>query len=240
MNIRKLGGMLFLLSFMGCSTVETMSTNASPSTGTADINKAELETWIDKSILAPEGLSMAQNQIKYLTGSADLNSDGAVERIVLIQDRYFCGSGGCTAVIFDSTGKVINRITVARTPITLANSYRNGWQDFIVWSNGAYRLMSYNGESYPSNPSLEPKIDRETSEKLALKKVVETELYAQDGYDLQPTDSTVLWTPAETYYFTFKHYGDPFSFYDATVNLESGEVEIVITSKSESDLEISQ
>ncbi|MDN3698504.1 hypothetical protein QWY97_14280 [Vibrio cortegadensis] len=240
MNIRKLSGMLFLLSFMGCSTVETTPTNTSPSTVAADPDKAEIETWIDKSILAPEGLSIEQNQIKYLTGSVDLNRDGDVEHLVLIQDRYFCGSGGCTAVMFDSVGKVINRITVARTPITLANSYRNGWQDFIVWSNGAYRLMSYNGESYPSNPSLEPKIDRETSEKLAQMKVAETELYAQDGYDLQPADSTVLWTPAETYYFTFKHYGDPFSFYDATVNLESGEIDIVITAKSESDLNISQ
>ncbi|NMS24974.1 hypothetical protein HKB34_30780, partial [Vibrio parahaemolyticus] len=107
----------------------------------------------------------------------------------LLQDRYFCGSGGCAAYMFDNEGNVINRMSVTRTPIVLADSYSNGWQDFIVWSNGSYRLMSYNGEAYPSNPSLEPKVDRDANQQAAIANVMATELYQQDGYDILPADS---------------------------------------------------
>lgn len=243
MNNRVLQGLFLLgsISLIGCSSTDDVSSiGDEPSFTKQSSAKSEAEQpvpsktvdaqtiaqWVDSSILAPEGLSLQNDNIQYLTGSADLNSDGKSEYIVLVQDRYFCGSGGCTAYMLNDGGKVINRMTVTRTPIVLADSYSNGWQDFIVWSNGAYRLMSYNGQAYPSNPSLEPKIDRDAGMQTAIANVMASELYQQDGYDIMPGEAQQLWTPANVYHLTFKHYGDPHRLYQATVDINTGEVDI--------------
>ncbi|MGF1897103.1 hypothetical protein L4D16_12425 [Vibrio alginolyticus] len=236
MNKRILNGLFFVGSFtlVGCTATDRMPTETKqPAPKINSVSAEVISSWIDSKVLAPEGLSLEQDNLRYLSGSADLNSDGKAEYIVLLQDRYFCGSGGCAAYMFDNEGNVINRMSVTRTPIVLADSYSNGWQDFIVWSNGSYRLMSYNGESYPSNPSLEPKVDRDANQQAAIANVMATELYQQDGYDILPADSKTLWTPANVYHFTFKHYGDPHSAYQATVDMSSGEVDIVAVPAAE-------
>ncbi|WP_440888279.1 hypothetical protein [Vibrio sp. WZ-1] len=231
MNNRGLQGLFLLgsLTLIGCSSTDGISTDNANSQASVEVKSADaatIATWIDQSVLMPQGLSLETDKIRYMTGSADLNSDGSAEHFVLLQDRYFCGSGGCAAYMFDNSGKVINRMSVTRTPVVLADSFSNGWQDFIVWSNGAYRQMSFNGESYPSNPSLEPKVDRDTNIQAAIAYVMATELYQQDGYDILPADDKEIWTPANIYHFTFKHYGDPHSVYQATVNIDSGDVDI--------------
>tara|TARA_Y100001956_G_scaffold81524_2_gene99314 strand:+ start:12161 stop:12868 length:708 start_codon:yes stop_codon:yes gene_type:complete len=207
----------------GCSSpspdIETNHTKTSPAA-------LDVTTWVSQQLLTSEGIELDASDMRYLTGSADLNQDGQQETIVLMQDRYFCGSGGCSAFIFDQSGKVISRMTVVKPPVILADSYRNGWQDFIVWSNGAYRLMSFNGESYPANPSLEPTIDRKEEQQLALAYVMATELYQQDGYDIMPAPPSQLWTPAKQYHFTFKHYGDPEFIYHAIVDLNNGDIKV--------------
>ncbi len=236
MNKRILNGLFFVGSFtlVGCTATDSMPTETKqPARKINSVSAEVISSWIDSKVLAPEGLSLEQDNLSYLSGSADLNSDGKAEYIVLLQDRYFCGSGGCSAYMFDNEGNVINRMSVTRTPIVLADSYSNGWQDFIVWSNGSYRLMSYNGESYPSNPSLEPKVDRDANQQAAIANVMATELYQQDGYDILPAESKTLWTPANVYHFTFKHYGDPHSAYQATVDMSSGEVDIVAVPAAE-------
>ncbi|WP_045477912.1 hypothetical protein [Vibrio owensii] len=231
MNNRGLHGLFLLgsLTLIGCSTTDGVSSNTTEAQAPVEVKSvdaATIATWIDQSILNPEGLSLANDKINYQVGSADLNSDGMAEHFVLFQDRYFCGSGGCTGYIFDNSGKVLSRMSVTRTPIALIDSYSNGWQDFVVWSNGAYRQMSFNGDSYPSNPSVEPKYDHNTQVQTAIAYVMATELYQQDGYDILPVDDKEIWTPANVYHFTFKHHGDPHSVYNATVNLSSGDVDI--------------
>lgn len=208
------------LSLFGCSSTGDIENAADKN---AD---AQIAGWVDSQILAPEGLSLASDNVEYLSGKADLNSDGNPEYFVLIRDPYFCGSGGCSATIFDHSGQVITNMTVTDTPILLADSYRSGWRDFIVWSNGTYRLMSFNGDSYPSNPSVEPVADLESQRQSAKEKVMATELYQQDGYDIKAVYDVEIWAPAEEFRFTFKHYGDPDFTYHAKVNQTTGEVDV--------------
>ncbi|MGF1755879.1 hypothetical protein L4C33_20080 [Vibrio makurazakiensis] len=214
------------LSLIGCSSINGVSND---DTTSAQASQETIAKWVENQILAPEGLSLADNNIRYRTGSADLNADDSFEHIVLMQDPYFCGSGGCTAVMFNNSGEIINQMTVVKTPVVLADSYSNGWQDFIVWSNGAYRVMSYNGETYPSNPSLEPTTNWGANTQAAIAYVMATELYQQDGYDIMPSEDVDLWTKANTYNFTFKHYGNPDSIYNAAVDMNTGEVDIKST-----------
>lgn len=208
------------LSILGCTSTEN---NANPSQGVDD---AQIATWLDKQILAPEGLSIAEDNIKYLTGHADLNSDGHLEHFVLIQDPYFCGSGGCSSVIFDHSGQIITQMTVSDTPVLLADSEHNGWQDFIVWSSGAYHLMSFNGNSYPTNPSVETVVDLEAQRQSAKQQLMATELYQQDGYDIKAVYDGEIWAPAQVFEFTFKHYGDADFTYHAAVNAATGNIDI--------------
>ncbi|WP_052260989.1 hypothetical protein [Photobacterium gaetbulicola] len=217
---------------MGCSPTGNLSSSdfTSLSQPVSTANENTIAKWIDNKILAPEGLSLEQDNIRYLSGSTDLNKDGIAEHFVLIQNSYFCGSGGCSAVIFDNTGNIISQMSIVKPPVLLADSTNNGWRDFMVWSNGAFRLMKYNGSTYPTNPSLEPEVDRDASQHAAMSKVMETELYQQDGYDLEPLNPiaapSAIWAPANVYGFSFKHYGDPQAIYHAQVDMASGKVEI--------------
>ena len=214
-------GAVFMIGCSGSSSIRQPNTASQNS-----LNENTVAQWVDTQILAPEGLSLEQDNIRYLTGHSDLNNDGSAEHFVLIQNSYFCGSGGCTAVIFDNSGNIISQMSVVKPPVLLADSTSNGWQDFMVWSNGAFRLMAYDGSSYPTNPSLEPEVDRSASQHVAMAKVEETDLYQQDGYEITPSEPTEIWAPASVYHFTFKHYGDPQAIYHAEVNLNNGEVTI--------------
>ncbi|PSU33694.1 hypothetical protein [Photobacterium lutimaris] len=227
---RELGKICLFSSLLliGCSATKSVDSNSRASANQT-VNASIIAQWVDDSILAPEGLSLEQDNIRYLTGSADLNNDGVAEHFVLIQDSYFCGSGGCTAAIFDQTGNIISQMSVVKPPVLLTDSTSNGWQDFMVWSNGAFRLIKNNGVSYPSNPSLEPSIDRTANQQSAMAKVIETELYQQDGYDITPFKTLKIWAPANVYDFTFKHYGDPHAVYHADVDMTSGKVDIKAT-----------
>lgn len=214
-------GAVFMIGCSGSSSIRQPNTSSQSSS-----NENTVAQWVDTQILAPEGLSLEQDKIRYLTGSTDLNNDGSAEHFVLIQNSYFCGSGGCTAVIFDNSGNIISQMSVVKSPVLLADSTSNGWQDFMVWSNGAFRLMAYDGNTYPNNPSLEPAIDRKAGQQAAIEKVAEAEIYQQDGYEITPSEPTEIWAPASVYHFTFKHYGDPQAIYHAEVDAKKGTVDI--------------
>tara|TARA_B100000809_G_scaffold263989_1_gene318600 strand:+ start:1966 stop:2418 length:453 start_codon:yes stop_codon:yes gene_type:complete len=95
----------------------------------------------------------------FSTGYTDLNNDGLEDALVYLEGAQWCGSGGCTLMVFESLGdsyKFISKSTVTRTPISVAATTSNGWKDFIVWSRGTgFVLMRYDGNKYPHNPSLE-------------------------------------------------------------------------------------
>jgi hypothetical protein len=203
----------------GCAYQPEMITTASDS---------QIATWIEQQIIAPERKFIGDEKTRYITGKSDINHDGNDEYLILMQQRYFCGSGGCTAYLFSADGKVLQRMTVTDTPILLANTQSNGWQDFIVWSNGHYRLMRFNGNSYPTNPSREPIFDRSKSNTHAKQLVTETELYQQDGYAIKSEIPSELWAPESRHYFSFKHYGDPENYYRASVDMSTEQLDISI------------
>lgn len=203
---------------------------------TASYIEADVAQLVDRVILAPEGLSLEKDNIQYLYGQADLNGDGSKELLVLLDSSWFCGSGGCTAYLLSAQGNVLSRMTVVRTPILVDNRVTNDWKDLIVWSNGSYRRMQFNGTHYPSNPSIEPKLSRDSQWKNAEKKVKETELYQQDGYDLAKVEQSDILAPASEYRFSFKHYGDPMFHYYAVVNMLDDTVNIITEEKSDNTL----
>lgn len=101
----------------------------------------------------------SNNQYRWLT--YDLNGDGNEE---LLAQLDWCGSGGCTLLIFEhhqESWRFNSRITLVNTPINLGNQRNHGWQDLIFHVSGGgakanRHLMQYDGISYPLNPSVAP------------------------------------------------------------------------------------
>ena len=94
---------------------------------------------------------------KFFVVEFDLNNDGKKELFVGLTGPYFCGSGGCNALLLGD-GKLITQFTVTNYPVFIANTSTNGWHDLVIYSNAQYRLVKFNGNKYPSNPSLAPVI----------------------------------------------------------------------------------
>lgn len=85
----------------------------------------------------------------------DLNDDQKNEIFVGLTGPYFCGSGGCTLLLLNSEGKLITKFTVTQSPISIANTKSEGWKDLVLHSNRRDYLIRFNGDSYPSNPSVQ-------------------------------------------------------------------------------------
>jgi hypothetical protein len=88
----------------------------------------------------------------------DLNQDGQKEIFVGLRGSFFCGSGGCTMYLLDNQGNLITKFTVARD-VVIDNKKTNSFNDLFIYSGGKFRVVKFNGKSYPSNPSLLPSLN---------------------------------------------------------------------------------
>ena len=94
---------------------------------------------------------------KYLDKMVDLNGDGVLDAVVVLQGMDWCGSGGCTMMVFEGGKDAMtfkSKSTVTDTPIRVAMTKTNGWNDLIVSSDGKDRKLAFDGKNYPANPSL--------------------------------------------------------------------------------------
>jgi hypothetical protein len=92
----------------------------------------------------------------------DLNEDGVPDALVLITDPIYCGTGGCTLVVFqgmpDGSFRRISATTSTREPIRILKERSHGWHAFSAWVSGAaahpcIRVMPFGGSGYPSSPT---------------------------------------------------------------------------------------
>lgn len=91
----------------------------------------------------------------------DLNGDGNKE---LLAQLDWCGSGGCTLLIFENheqKWRFNSRITLVRTPINLGKNASESWQDLVMFVSGGgavpnQHILQHNEVSYPLNPSVAP------------------------------------------------------------------------------------
>jgi hypothetical protein len=102
---------------------------------------------------------------KYFSTFVDLRDDGMQEAIVYLTGVGWCGSGGCTTLVLAPNGsffKVITKITITKLPIRVLATKSHGWHDISVVARidgvePTYEAkLSFNGKSYPSNPSVRP------------------------------------------------------------------------------------
>jgi hypothetical protein len=84
----------------------------------------------------------------------DLNADSKKEILVGMTGPAFCGSGGCTLLLLDPHGNIITEFTVVDYPVYVAKESSNGWLDLVMYSGSKNRRVKFNGQTYPTNPSV--------------------------------------------------------------------------------------
>jgi putative lipoprotein len=100
----------------------------------------------------------------YQFATPDLNGDSLSDAVVLLSNPEFCGSGGCTLLIFERAANgyhLVSRSTVSREPIYLLPEATHGWRTLAVTIGGggletSQALLRFDGVAYPLNPTLAP------------------------------------------------------------------------------------
>lgn len=102
-----------------------------------------------------------KEKVDFEVAFADLNNDGIEDSLVLLEGANWCGSGGCTLLVFKGLDnheyQLVSKSTVASAPIYVLEATSQGWSDLSVYTSGKGQVMlKWGGSNYPSNPSLQP------------------------------------------------------------------------------------
>lgn len=102
-----------------------------------------------------------QDQALFDVAFDDLNQDGQDEAVVLLKGQDWCGSGGCTMLIFQGRPHqqfdFLSKTTLVDTPVYSTTYMHNGWKQLLVYSRKHGQVMlKFDGNQYPLNPSLLP------------------------------------------------------------------------------------
>lgn len=102
-----------------------------------------------------------QDQALFDVAFDDLNQDGQDEPVVLLKGQDWCGSGGCTMLIFQGRPhqqfEFLSKTTLVDTQVYSTTYLHNGWKQLLVYSRKHGQVMlKFDGNQYPLNPSLLP------------------------------------------------------------------------------------
>lgn len=153
-------------------------------------SETESDKNLEKAIKKEFDLSLNEENIRYYYNKVDLNEDGIPEVFVFIVGPFVCGTGGCSATIFKEENgeyKTLSRLSLVRNPVIISNSKTNGYKDLIMYVAGGgiesfFAELKYDGSTYPSNPSIQPKVESGTKvEGIA---IVSDDISKSSGIDL--------------------------------------------------------
>lgn len=116
---------------------------------------------IENAILEAYKLQRGVDPVFYYYTKVDLNDDYIPEYFIYAYGPMLSGSGGASALILSDNYKEISRFTLVQTPITISKHKTKNWKDIVMTVSGGGAtpstvVMKFDGETYPSNPSLQP------------------------------------------------------------------------------------
>jgi heat shock protein HslJ len=83
---------------------------------------------------------------RYVYSRVDLNGDGRDEVMVYLMGSFFCGTGGCTLQLFAESQNgyaLVSEFPLGRTPVIVASTKTNGWNDLFRLESGGGAETSY-------------------------------------------------------------------------------------------------
>lgn len=119
-----------------------------------------IERAVERTLSVPAGTPYA-----YMVDRVRLHEGGPPQTLVLLSGAYFCGSGGCSALILDGAPpyRVVTELTLMRPEWIVTKQTHRGWHDIVVCVSGGgatphYARLRFDGRSYPANPSDAPAV----------------------------------------------------------------------------------
>ena len=91
-----------------------------------------LETYIEKQGANPK-------ETKYQIAEIDLNGDKKKDALVFLEGSYWCGSGGCSMLVFankNESFKLVSAISLVRDPVIVSDGKTKNWRDIVVHVGG--------------------------------------------------------------------------------------------------------
>lgn len=159
----------------------------------SDINYIASETTKDEKLEEAFAeiydLEKGKDKIRYYYNRIDVNNDNKKEVFVLLVGRAVCGSGGCSALLFEdnnSNYNLISRFSLVNNPIVISKDTTNGWNDIIIPVAGGgiesfFAKMKFDGKNYPINPSVQPAI--QAGEKIKGAAIIADDLAKSPGIE---------------------------------------------------------
>ncbi|MTI69269.1 MAG: hypothetical protein FH751_03295 [Firmicutes bacterium] len=124
------------------------------------------DRFLEKALEQAFDLIKGEDKIRYYYNKVDLNDDGVYEIFVYLVGFPVCGTGGCSAAIFKQENNdyvLLSKFSLVNNPIVISDTKTNGFKDIIMYVSGGgiesfFSKIKYNGKTYPSNPSIQPKV----------------------------------------------------------------------------------
>ncbi|MBM7619933.1 hypothetical protein JOC95_001785 [Bacillus tianshenii] len=129
-------------------------------------SETERDMALEKAFSKVLDLKPGENNVRYYYNRIDLNNDKEPETFVYLTGPFVCGTGGCSALIFqqiEGEYNLVSQFTLVRAPIIIRDRMTNGWNNIIMYVSGGgmegrYKELIFNGNAYPSNPSVQPDV----------------------------------------------------------------------------------
>lgn len=108
--------------------------------------------------------SAPAEDLQVRTEWTDVTGDGVADALVYVESTTWCGSGGCTLLVFEAiTGeddiaelgafRPAAEISLMNGPVQIAQTTTNGWSDLVVkGAEGQSIALRFDGETYPASP----------------------------------------------------------------------------------------
>ena len=113
-------------------------------------NKAfgsEKNEWVFKEALGAylKGQGYKIDKSGYEMELVDLSGDGKKDALVLLTGPEWCGTGGCTLLVFEGEpggkARFVSDTTLVTGPITISQETTNGWHELVI------RVVGRRGEA---------------------------------------------------------------------------------------------
>jgi len=105
---------------------------------------------------------IGDSRYAYAYDRVDLHGSGEQEVLVYLPGSDYCGSGGCTSLVFAFRGGdylLVSRLSLTRPPVMVSSHRTNGWKDLVIFVSGGgiqpgyYAVLRFDGQKYPENPT---------------------------------------------------------------------------------------
>lgn len=159
-RVETINALIVLICLTGC--IPSSFVSAQPPSKASQTAEVGLKSYLQSYLGKPE--SKEDENAQYLVAWVDLNDDGKREAVVYVYGPGWCGSGGCVTLVLAPDGTtytLVTKMTITRLPIRIMPEKSHGWHDISVTVGGGgipahEARMRFNGEAYPSNPSVAP------------------------------------------------------------------------------------